>query len=138
MALLPGGVRRRRLDCALCPFLCTQDRATEIAGQWRSELWRIGVAAREAGECIRAWLCHRLREIALLGNLPEDLRLQGHPCDPHEARRPERGSADDRAATEADRAWDAGADAQRFRVALCRSEEHTSEIQSHMRISIDV
>src|SRR3546814_16332221 len=52
-------------------------------------------------------------------NLPEDLRLQGHPCDPHEARRPERGSADDRAATEADRAWDAGADAQRFRVDLC-------------------
>src|SRR3546814_4829164 len=61
----------------------------------------------------------RLREIALLGNLPEDLRLQGHPCDPHEARRPERGSADDRAATEADRAWDAGGEAQRFRVELC-------------------
>src|SRR3546814_4705658 len=81
----------------------------------------------------------RLREIALLGNLPEDLRLQGHPCDPHEARRPERGSADDRAATEADRAWDAGADAQRFRVDLCgRSEEHTSELQSLMRISYAV
>ncbi len=51
--LLPGGfrgVRRGRRNCDLRPFLRTQDRATEVSGQWWAQLRRIGVAAREPEE----------------------------------------------------------------------------------------